>query len=265
MSTAAPTKSRYEGSVAVVTGGASGIGRAIVERLLAEGAYVVAGDVNGDALSALAGEHGERLRVVKADVTDEAQVEALAQEAVDFRGRLDLAFNVAGIGPAGTILGQRTEDWRRVLDVCLTGLMLSIRHEAARMARHAGGGAIVNVTSLNSTVPMYGGSAYCSAKAGADMLTRCAALELADQHVRVCAVAPGLTQTPLTSPLMDIPGMEAAFLDRIPLATQAKPEDIAAAALFLASPDASYITGTVLQVDGGWNTTGYPSLKPLFG
>jgi meso-butanediol dehydrogenase/(S,S)-butanediol dehydrogenase/diacetyl reductase len=112
---------------------------------------------------------------------------------------------------------------------------------------------------------MYGGSAYCSAKAGADMLTRCAALELADQHVRVCAVAPGLTRTPLTSPLMSIPGMEAAFLDRIPLATQAKPEDIAAAALFLASPDASYITGTVLQVDGGWNTTGYPSLKPLFG
>jgi NAD(P)-dependent dehydrogenase (short-subunit alcohol dehydrogenase family) len=263
MTTAGLVPGRYDGAVAVVTGGASGIGRAIVERLLAEGAFVVAGDMNGEALVGLAAENSERLRVVKADVTDEAQVEALAEEAISFRGRLDLGFNVAGIGGAGEILSQRAEDWQRVLDVCLTGVMFSIRQEAARISESAGQGAIVNVTSLNSTMPMYGGSAYCASKAGADMLTRCAALELADKHIRVNSVAPGFTKTPLTSPVMSIPALEAGYLEKIPLAVAAEPGDIAAAALFLASPDAGYITGTVLTVDGGWSTTGYPDLKTL--
>jgi meso-butanediol dehydrogenase/(S,S)-butanediol dehydrogenase/diacetyl reductase len=124
------------------------------------------------------------------------------------------------------------------------------------------GGAIVNIASLNCRVPMYGGGAYACAKAGVEMLSRNAALELAPRRIRVNTVSPGLTDTPLTAGLRDLQGAERAFMDRIPLDRWGAPEDMAAAALFLASDDAGYITGSNLFVDGGWETTGYPDLRP---
>lgn len=128
--------------------------------------------------------------------------------------------------------------------------------------RESGGGAIVNIASLNSHVPMIGGSAYACAKAGVEMLSRNAALELAPARIRVNTVSPGLTDTPLTAAIRELQGAENAFLERIPLNRWGTPEDMAAAALFLASDDASYISGSNLVVDGAWETTGYPNLRP---
>jgi NAD(P)-dependent dehydrogenase (short-subunit alcohol dehydrogenase family) len=125
------------------------------------------------------------------------------------------------------------------------------------------GGAIVNIASLNAHVPMYGGASYACAKAGVEMLSRNAALELAPLNIRVNTVSPGLTDTPLTAGFRAVPGLEAAFMARIPQQRWGSPEDMAAAALFLASDEAGYITGSNLFVDGGWETTGYPDLRPL--
>ncbi|MDO8187952.1 SDR family oxidoreductase [Conexibacter sp. JD483] len=253
---------RYAGRVAVVTGGASGIGAAIVRRLVAEGASVVAGDISADRLAELERELGDRCHGVAADVTSEADVERLVATAVDRFGGLHAGFNVAGGGGGGSLLEQSEEDWRRVLDLCLTGVFLSMKHEG-RALREGGGGAIVNIASLNSTVPMFGGSAYCSAKAGVAMLSQCGALELAEHAIRVNTVSPGLTATPLTAALTELPGATEAYLERIPLKRVGSPEEMAAAALYLGSDDAGYVSGANLFVDGAWATSTYPDLRPF--
>jgi NAD(P)-dependent dehydrogenase (short-subunit alcohol dehydrogenase family) len=268
---------RFTGQVAVVTGGASGIGRAIAHRLVREGAQVVAADSNPDALGALGAELGEALHGVVTDVRVEAEVEAMVGAAVKRFGGLDVAFNCAGLGVFGELMELPEADWDTVIDVCLKGVYLSVKHEARRMreqnaGRGAGQGeraegpagrAIVNVASLNCRVPMFGGAAYACAKAGVEMLSRNAALELAPHRIRVNTLSPGLTDTPLTAGIRDLQGAETAFMERIPLERWGTPEDMAAAALFLASSEAGYISGANLLVDGGWETTGYPDLRPF--
>jgi NAD(P)-dependent dehydrogenase (short-subunit alcohol dehydrogenase family) len=253
--------SRYAGKVAVVTGGASGIGEAITRRLLAEGASVVAGDVNTERLELLGKELGDQFHGVRADVRSEEDVASLVAETSRF-GPLDAAFNVAGLGKGSAIIEHRTDDWKFVLDVCLNGVFLAMKHEGKLMTEAGRGGAILNISSLNSEVPMFGGAAYCTAKAGVAMLTKCGALELAEAGIRVNAVSPGLTDTPLTAPMGGIPGVREAYNERIPFKRAASPDEIAAAALYLSSDDASYISGVNLFVDGAWATTGYPDLRP---
>lgn len=253
--------SRFDGRSAVVTGGASGIGLAIVRRLVEEGAQVVVGDVNPESLRAVAAELGDRIHPVEADVRSEPQVAAMVAAAVARFGGLDAAFNCAGLSVFGELMELAEADWDTVMDICLKGAYLSLKHEAQAMSAGQGG-AIVNIASLNCRVPMYGGGAYACAKAGVEMLSRNAALELAPRRIRVNTVSPGLTDTPLTAGLRDLQGAERAFMDRIPLDRWGAPEDMAAAALFLASDDAGYITGSNLFVDGGWETTGYPDLRP---
>ena len=261
--TDAPARSgsRYAGKVAVVTGGASGIGEAIARRLLAEGASVVAGDVNTDRLELLGKELGDKFHGVRADVRSEEDVASLVAETSRF-GPLDAAFNVAGLGKGSAIIEHSTDDWKFVLDVCLNGVFLAMKHEGKLMTEGGRGGAILNISSLNSEVPMFGGAAYCTAKAGVAMLTKCGALELAEAGIRVNAVSPGLTDTPLTAPMGGIPGVRDAYNERIPFKRAASPAEIAAAALYLSSDDASYISGVNLFVDGAWATTGYPDLRP---
>ncbi len=251
---------RFEGVIAVVTGGASGIGLAIVRRLAREGGRVVAGDVNTERLDALRRELGDAVEPMIVDVRRETEVRALVDAAVERFGRLDLGFNCAGLSVFGEIMDLSEADWDTVIDVCLKGVFLAVKHEA-RAIGAGGGGSIVNVASLNSHVPMYGGSAYTCAKAGVEMLSRNAALELAPRRIRVNAVSPGLTDTPLTAGIRALQGAEAAFLERIPLNRWGTPDDMAAAALFLASDDAGYISGANLFVDGAWETTGYPDLR----
>lgn len=245
---------RFEGKVAVVTGAASGIGAATVARLLDEGAKVVGGDLKPD-------EARDSYVPVKCDVTKESDVEALVKAAVDNFGRLDLAFNVAGASKPGNIVDQSEEDWDFTVDLVLKGVFLAIKHEARAMTE---GGAIVNVSSLNAHVPMHFGAAYASGKAGAEMLTKNAALELGPA-IRVNAVLPGLVSTPLTAAFSEAPDLLADFERVIVAGRSGKPDEIAAAMLFLASDDASYITGTSLVVDGGWEITGYPDLRKFMG
>jgi NAD(P)-dependent dehydrogenase (short-subunit alcohol dehydrogenase family) len=260
--TEANGSSRYAGKVAVVTGGASGIGEAIVRRLLAEGASVVAGDINAERLEKLGTELGDKFHGVQADVRSESDVAALVAATGRF-GPLDCGFNVAGLGRGAAIVDHSEEDWKFVLDVCLTGVFLAMKHEGKLMAAGGRGGAILNISSLNSEVPMFGGSAYCTAKAGVAMLTKCGALEMAESGIRVNAVSPGLTDTPLTSMTRQVPGILDAYNERIPFKRAASPAEIAAAALYLASDDASYVSGVNLFVDGAWATTGYPDLRPF--
>ncbi len=254
---------RFEGRVAAITGGASGIGLAAARRLVGEGASVVVADLDSDALEAAASELGEAAHPVRVDVRIEAQVEAMVRSAVDRFGALDLAVNAAGVGSFGPITELAEEDWDFTLDICLKGVFLAVKHEARQMLAQERGGAIVNVASLNSHVPLPNGGAYACAKAGVEMLGRNAALELSDRGVRVNTVSPGLTDTPLTQPLREVPGVYDAYFERIPMRRAGSPDEMAAATLFLLSDDASYISGSNLVVDGAWETTGYPDLRPF--
>jgi NAD(P)-dependent dehydrogenase (short-subunit alcohol dehydrogenase family) len=245
----------FTNKVALVTGSGSGIGKAVVDLLLAEGAKVVGADLKPGAAI-------DHYVPAVCDVTKSSDVEAAVATAVESFGGLDLAFNVAGASKAGTILEQSEEDWDFTVDLVLKGVFLSVKHEARAMTN---GGAIVNVSSLNAHVPMWFGAAYASGKAGAEMLTKSAALELGDQGIRVNAVLPGLVQTPLTTSMTDNPGLMEDFDDSIVLHRAADPVEIAKPMLFLASDDASYITGTSLVVDGGWEITGYPNLQKHMG
>jgi meso-butanediol dehydrogenase / (S,S)-butanediol dehydrogenase / diacetyl reductase len=255
---------RFEGKVAVVTGAASGIGLAIVRQLLAEGAHVAGSDINADLLRTVSGELGSGFAGALGDVTKEADAEALVALAVERFGGLDVAFNVAGGNRAGYIVDQTEAEWTFVMDLCLKGVFLGMKHQARQMMRQ-GSGAIVNIASLNAHVPMHGGAAYSTAKAGVEMLTRNGALEWADRGIRVNAVLPGLVETPLTRPHFQDPARLDAFRSRIPLGRAAQPAEIAGPALFLASGEASYVSGSSLVVDGAWNTSGYPDMRPFRG
>jgi NAD(P)-dependent dehydrogenase (short-subunit alcohol dehydrogenase family) len=254
---------RYAGTVAVVTGAASGIGRAIACRLVAEGASVTGGDVNGAGLDAVAAELGEAFVGVPCDVTCESDVAALVATGVDRFGGVDTAFNVAGASRPGLIVELSEDDWDFTVDLCLKGVFLGVKHEATQMIAQGRGGAIVNIASLNSRVPMFLGVAYSAAKAGVVMIGQTAALELAEHAIRVSTVSPGLTDTPLVAALTGDTEANQAYLDRIPLRRPATPDDIASAALYLASADATYITGVNLFVDGAWEQTAYPDLRPM--
>lgn len=255
---------RFEGKSAVVTGAASGIGLAIARQLIAEGASVVGSDLNADLLAHVAKDLGGRVTGITGDVTREADAEVLVARAVELSGRLDCAFNVAGGNRAGYIVDQSEADWDFVIDLCLKGVFLGMKHQARQMIRQASG-AIVNIASLNAHVPMFAGAAYATAKAGVEMLTRNGALEWADQGIRVNAVLPGLVETPLTRPHFQDPVRLDAFKSRIPMGRPAQPAEIAGPALFLASTEASYVSGSSLLVDGAWATSGYPDMRPFRG
>lgn len=249
-----------EGKVAIVTGGASGIGYAMVQNLLEAGAKVGVADLNEEKLKELEQQHKGNLLGVVTNVTKEDDIKNLVKKTTEAFGGLDIAFNVAGASKSGAIIDQPEEDWDFTVDLCLKGVFLSLKHEAKYMKEH-GGGAIVNVASLNAHVPMHYGAAYSSAKAGVEMLTKNAALEMAKYDIRVNAILPGLVSTPLTSSLTDVDAINDAYLERIPMERAGDPKEIAGPALFLVSDEASYVNGVSLIVDGGWAVTSYPDLS----
>ena len=252
---------RFNNQCAFVTGGASGIGLAIVERLVAEGGNAWVADANAEALANVAQKFSSHVACREIDVRNEGQVADAVTACQAQFDKIDMAFNCAGLSVPGEIVDLSEADWDTTVDICLKGVFLSVKHEARAMRKD--GGAIVNIASLNSQVPMIGGAAYACAKAGVEMLSRNAALELAPDNIRVNTVSPGLTDTPLTAGIRDLQGAEAAYMERIPMQRWGTPADMAAAALFLASDDAAYISGTNLFVDGAWATTAYPNLRPF--
>ena len=254
---------RFEGKVAVVTGGASGIGRRTAEALLEEGARVVIGDRDDEALAGCARTWDPtRCATARVDVTAEDEVRVLVEAAVERFGRLDIGVNAAGIGTLSPIRDHSLDSWRAVVDVCLTGVFLSIKHEIRQMVGQGDGGAVVNIASINARQPGEGMSAYCSAKAGVEMLTKVAALEVAQEGIRVNAISPGFVDTPMTAPTRQ--AVRDRFIDSIPLGRAGSPGDIARAVLFLAGDEASWVNGETLVVDGGEVYREYPRLLTGF-
>jgi NAD(P)-dependent dehydrogenase (short-subunit alcohol dehydrogenase family) len=270
MSTAGMSTGKdFVGRRALVTGAASGIGREVAAQLAARGARVLAADIDADGLASLCRDCGDAVIGAATDVTDEAAVAAAVQAAVAEFGGLDIAFNVAGAGRSAPILDTDVKDWDFVVDLVQKGVFLSTKHEAkAMLASGASPGnpaAIVNVASLNAHMPLQRGSSYATAKAGVESFSRNAALELTPLGIRVNVVLPGFTRTAATEPLFGLPDLLADFKKRILVGRPATPAEIAAPCLFLASDEASYITGTSLVIDGGWEITNYPYLSDYFG
>jgi NAD(P)-dependent dehydrogenase (short-subunit alcohol dehydrogenase family) len=238
---------------AVVIGGASGIGWATAQVLAADGCAVTVADRNADGARDRAAALGDPHTAAAVDVTDEESVIAL----FDPTGPVDVVVNCAGFSNVGMIVDMPVEDWRSVIDVCLTGSFIVAKH-AGRALGH--GGVLVSITSLNARQPAAGMSAYCAAKAGLSMLTEVAALELGPRGIRVNAVAPGFVHTPLTEPAAAIPGVVDDYIDNTALGRAGRPEDIAEAVRYLCSPQASWLTGEVLDINGGAHLKKYPDV-----
>lgn len=258
------TGGRVAGKVALVTGAGAGIGRAVARRLVAEGARVVLGDIDEKALDAVLQELGpEAAAGRRCDVTDEADVEALVALAVERFGGLDVAVANAGGGGSSELVAHDYAQWRRIVDLCLNGVFLTVKH-AGRVMTERGGGSIVNMASLNAVQAGRGMGAYCSAKAGVVALTEVAALEMGRHGVRVNAVAPGLVRTQATGPMWQLPGVVEEYVENAPLGRFAEPEEIASVVLFLSSDEAGFVSGSLYGVDGGARSGRYPDLIGAF-
>lgn len=240
------------GQVAIVTGGASGIGRGIAAALIAEGARVGLGDVDLAAAEEAARTLGDRARPVRADVSDLVEARRMVREIVDALGPATILVHAAAPSVrAGHSLRMDPEGWARVIAVILTGGYFSARAFAEQAIQQGTGGKIVNIVSTVVERPRVDASAYASAKSGLLALTRVLAMELAEHRINVNAVGPGLTETP-TMQAQTSAAYHAAFLRQVPLGRIGSPRDVAGAVLFLVSPAAAYVTGQVLYVDGGY-------------
>jgi meso-butanediol dehydrogenase/(S,S)-butanediol dehydrogenase/diacetyl reductase len=254
---------RFHGKVVLVTGAASGIGAALAHRFVGEGARVVLGDVNQSAGTALAAQLGERASFQAVDVSDCGQVERWVDSAVARCGRLDVLCNNAGIGSYGRTPDVAPEVWRTVLETDLFSVFYACRAAIPHL-RTGGGGSIVNTASISGLGGDYGLSAYNAAKGALVNYTRTLAIDHAREGVRVNAVCPGPIDTPLLGRLIALPAITAAYEQVIPLGRIGRAAEVAAAIAFLASDDASYITGAMLVVDGGITAaTGQPNFTRL--
>jgi NAD(P)-dependent dehydrogenase (short-subunit alcohol dehydrogenase family) len=235
---------RVDGQVAVVTGGANGLGKSAAEMLVSAGARVAVLDKAETTTGDLA---------VVADVTDEASLESAFATVAAKLGPVGILVNNAGIVARGPAVEVKLEDWNRVVGINLTGMFLCARIAARQMIAAGQGGAIVNTASI---MGLSGGitpnAAYQTTKGGVVNMTRALALEWVDHRIRVNAVAPAYVRTALTSAFLDRPGIMAMIEAATPMKRLVEPDEVAAAILFLASPAASAITGTILPVDGGY-------------
>ncbi len=243
----------FSGKTVVITGGSTGIGRATALAFGRAGANVVVaarGDGGGEVADLIV-EAGGRALFVATDVSREADVERLMQTTVDTFGGLDVAFNNAGtLPPTGALVEQSMEAWNRTIAVDLTGVFLSLKYEIKAMLAH-GGGSIINTSSVAGLIADPGMSPYVAAKHGVIGLTKGAALDYAQQGIRVNAIAPGLVRTPMIDAWMSDPVMRETVLTYSPQGRVSEPEEIARLVLFLGSDLSPFINGAVYTIDGG--------------
>ncbi|MPY92588.1 MAG: glucose 1-dehydrogenase [Acidimicrobiia bacterium] len=265
---------RLEGKVALVTGGASGIGRGCALRFAEEGASVLVADLNGERAEEVAAELttiGAKADTVVVDTSSEASCEAMVRAAVAAFGRIDTCVAAAGISHAGyvsrpadeqvgvdrmdrddlLVLDKSLASWQKVLEVNLTGVMLTDRLVARQMVAQGEGGTIVNIASMAAVVALPGSADYCVSKAGVWMLTKVLALELARHKIRVNAVGPGYIRTSMSGSSVSHQPWVDARLKETPLRRLGEPVDIANACLYLACDESSFVTGEILFPDGG--------------
>jgi NAD(P)-dependent dehydrogenase (short-subunit alcohol dehydrogenase family) len=244
---------RVDGKVVVVTGAATGIGRASAEALAREGAKVVLSDVDQAGVDAAAA-IGDEASFVFADVRSSTDVEALLRIAVEHHGRLDGIVNNAAVAVPGSAGEISEEDWKRVLDVNLSGVWRGMRY-AIPLMLEAGGGSIVNVSSVQSMVGFVGWAGYAASKGGINGLTQQAAVEYAPKHIRVNAIVPGTILTEMNERIMqesaDPQAQMDAWVAMHPVRRVGTPGEVANAVVFLISDESSFVTGTLLRVDGG--------------
>jgi len=248
------------GKGAVVTGAASGIGKAIATAFIEAGAHVLLCDLNAKALASVVSELGDRAIGRVTDVSDEIQVEDAMRAAREKFGSLDIVVNCAGFGAIAPLMELTADKWKSVQRVTLGGVFYGVKHGARQMVEQGHPGVIINISSVNAQQPGEGQVAYCAAKAGVDQITRCGALELGSRGIRVVGIAPGLVETPLTSRELENPAMRELFMDVIPMKRTVGADEIAEAAVFLASDKAKSINGHTIVIDGGSLTRGYPAL-----
>jgi NAD(P)-dependent dehydrogenase (short-subunit alcohol dehydrogenase family) len=246
----------FENKVALVTGAASGMGLATARAFAEAGAAVVLADVDKDAVATATEEltlAGRQAIGVTCDVTDESQMAAMVESAVTTFGRLDMAFNNAGVqAPPSDAADETAEDFDRVNAVNLRGVWASMKHELRQM-REQGSGAIVNCSSLGGLVGLPGRAAYHASKHGVIGLTKSVAVEYAPKGVRVNAVCPGVIDTPMVADMLKgQPGAIAEIMKEQPIGRLGRADEIAAAVLWLCSPGASLVVGVALPVDGGF-------------
>ena len=250
-----------DGRRALVTGGDSGIGRGISTELARRGAALAIADIppldDARSLCRELAAQGGTATAVAVDVTDERQVASGFAAAREALGGVDLLVNNAGIEMPHMLVDMPLEDWRRVLDVNLTGAFLCAREAARGMIAAGTGGTIVNVSSVHEQIPWRRFSHYCASKAGMKLFAQSIAYELAEHGIRVVNVAPGAIETPINAEVLADPAQREAVERQIPAGRWGKVEDVARAVAWLASGEADYVTGTTLFVDGGM--TLYPN------
>ncbi len=247
---------QFEGKVALVTGGGSGIGRATAVAFAGESAKVIIADIsveNGEETVRMIKESGEEAAFVKADITQAAEVEALVDTTIKKYGRLDCAFNNAGIlGNSNAIVDCTLDEWDTVMDLNLKGTFLCLKYEILRMLKQ-GSGSIVNSSSTMGVVAHENAPAYVASKHGIIGLTRSAALAYVKNNIRVNAICPGNTETPIFNQLREnMPEVLEGLISATPIGRFAQPDEIASAVLWLCSDAASYCTGHAMLVDGGY-------------
>ncbi len=246
---------RLEERIAIVTGAGSGNGRGIALRFAEEGARVVAADVDIETAretAALVSDAGGEALAVRADVSRREQVAAMVEAAGERYGGVDILVNNAGVETLVPLLDLEESEWDRVVATNLKGAFLCGQIAARAMVSAGTAGAIVNIASINAKIALSGQAHYTSSKGGLVMLTKSMALDLAPHGIRVNAVGPGVIETRMTERSLSDPRRRAMLLSKVPLGRVGQPREVANAALFLASDEASYITGTTLYVDGGW-------------
>ncbi len=246
---------RLEGKVALVTGASSGIGCGIARRFAAEGAHVAVNYLPGGTREAESQALVAALLTpglaVPGDVSRRADVERMVADTVSRFGRLDIAVNNAGIEIRKPFLECSDEEWSRVLSVNLFGAFLVSQIAARRMVEQGGGGKLINVSSVHEDIPFPEYTAYCASKGGMRMLMRNLAMELAPHRINVNNIAPGAIATPINQAVLDNPKAREEAVGEIPWGRFGTPEEVAAVAVFLASSESEYVTGSTYYVDGG--------------
>ena len=247
---------RLQDKVALITGTSSGIGKAIATRFVAEGARVVVNyrpgkQSDADAAQALVSDLGPAAIPIAADVSRRADVERMMEEAVAHFGRLDIAVNNAGIEIKKPFLDVTDEEWNRVMGVNLFGAYVVSQLAARQMVKQGNGGKLIFVSSVHEDIPFPEFTAYCASKGGVRMMMRNLAMELAPHKINVNNIAPGAIATPINQAVLDDPTALKNATSEIPWGRFGRPEEVASVAVFLASDEAEYVTGSTYYVDGG--------------